>query len=315
MRKQKAQAAAGSPAARRASSPTLPRTPLSELTVSELPYQFARIGVIGGYLDLSRDGDESRLASFGLPSFRTPQELADWLGMPLGRLAWLTHRCEEGQRPRDETLPRTHYHYHWVAKRADGYRLIEAPKPLLKAAQDKILREILDAVPAHPAAHGFVRGRSIRTNAMPHVGRRVVLKLDLENFFATVSFRRVVAIFRSLGYSREVAIWLGNLTTSALPLQLALPDGASPRIIPYRGRHLPQGAPTSPALANLSAFALDLRLAGLARVFHAGYTRYADDLTFSGPPRFLNSLRVFLPLAGQIVHAERFRLHGRKRKA
>lgn len=303
---------------RRRASKSFRRTPLSELTVPELPYRFARIGVIGGFLDLSRDGDDARLASFGLPSFRTPQELADWLGMPLGRLAWLTHRCEEGQRPRDER--HAHYHYRWVKKRSGGYRLIESPKPLLKAAQDKILREILDAVPAHPAAHGFVRGRSIRTNAVPHVGRRVVLKLDLENFFATVGFSRVVAIFRSLGYSREAAIWLASLTTSTLPNQMAPPDGSFVRAFTenalwrYRARHLPQGAPTSPALANLSAFALDLRLAGLARVFHAGYTRYADDLTFSGPARFLGSLRVFLPLIRKIIHGEQFRLHDGKRK-
>jgi retron-type reverse transcriptase len=77
---------------------------------------------------------------------------------------------------------------------------------------------------------------------------------------------------------------------------------------------LPQGAPTSPALANLSAYSLDVRLSGLARSFGATYTRYADDLTFSGPQRFGTSLRDFIPLVSQVVRQERFRLNGSKRK-
>jgi len=138
--------------------------------------------------------------------------------------------------------------------------------------------------------------------------------LDLENFYSTVGHSRVVAIFRSLGYSREAAIWLAGLTTSAIPANLDVPDNNLSLLNTYQGRHLPQGAPTSPALANLSAFSLDLRLAGLARTFQAQYTRYADDLTFSGPQRFLYGLSVFLRLVAKIIKAERFRLHPTKHK-
>jgi hypothetical protein len=141
-----------------------------------------------------------------------------------------------------------------------------------------------------------------------------VVKFDLENFYPSVSFGRVVAIFRSLGYSREVAIWLARLTTAVVPDDALQPDPGVPEVAPYRGRHLPQGAPTSPALANLSAFSLDLRLSGLARSFGAQYTRYADDLTFSGDQRFLKSLTVFLPLVRQVIRSEGFRLNVRKRK-
>ena len=102
----------------------------------------------------------------------------------------------------------------------NAYTLL-APKPKLKQVQKRILSEILDRVPPHPAAHGFVNGRSIVTNARPHVGQRVLVKLDLENFYPSVSLNRVTAIFRSLGYSREAAIWLGRLTTTALPTSLA----------------------------------------------------------------------------------------------
>jgi hypothetical protein len=142
----------------------------------------------------------------------------------------------------------------------------------------------------------------------------VVVKLDLENFYPSVSLNRVAAIFRSLGYSREAAIWLGRLTTAALPARLARESASNPALRPYRGRRLPQGAPTSPALANLSAFALDLRLAGMARSFGAQYTRYADDLTFSGDEQFLRSLAVFIPLVSQIVRSEGFALNKNKRK-
>lgn len=288
------------------------RRALTELTVAQAPYQFARLGVMGGFLDLSRDGDDERLASFQLPQFHTPAELAAWLQMPVGRLAWLTHRCDEGQRPRQ--LRGAHYHFRWIPKRGGGHRLIEAPKPRLRQVQDQILRDILNLVPTHPAAHGFVIGRSTKTNAQPHCGQRVVVKFDLANFYASVSLARVVAIFRSQGYSREAAIWLAKLTTSVLPPNMEYPNNDQRHGQPYRARHLPQGAPTSPALANLSAFSLDIRLAGLARTFAATYTRYADDLTFSGPRRFLKSLPVFLPLVRQIVHDEQFRLHPKKRR-
>jgi hypothetical protein len=265
-----------------------------------------------GFCDLSQDADAERLARFGLPMLRTPEDVAQWLGVPVGTLAWLTHRCDEANRP---ASPRTsHYHYSWVRKVSGGWRLIEAPKRRLRDAQEQILREILDRVPPHSAAHGFVTGRSIISNAEPHAGQRVVVSFDLENFFPTVTFSRVVAVFRSLGYSREAAIWLGRLTTTRTPVALEHPQGEAWQVERHRVRHLPQGAPTSPALANLSAFSLDLRLAGLARTFHAEYTRYADDLTFSGPERFLRALRVFIPLVRKIVRAERLRLNMAKRR-
>lgn len=277
-----------------------------------MPYRFARYGSrTGRYLDLSQDGDEARLASFELPRFQTPEQMADWLELPVGTLAWLVHRFSGG-RPENEGT--AHYFYRWVRKQRGGWRLLEAPKGKLKRAQQRILREILDRVPPHAQAHGFVAGRSILSNARPHVGSRVVLKLDLENFYASVRFARVVAIFRSLGYSREAAIWLAGLTTSALPQNIPFPAGEPHAVLPFLARHLPQGAPTSPALANLSAFSLDVRLSGLARSFGADYTRYADDLTFSGSGRFLKSLPVFIPLVHQIVRSERFRVHSGKQR-
>ncbi len=292
---------------------SLNRTARSAERVPELPYRFARLSVDGdGYLDLSNDADERWLEHFDLPVLRTPEELAVFLQLPVGKLAWLTHRFDEGSRPAG--VREAHYHFHWVKKKSYGHRLIEAPKQTLRGVQQKILREILDHVPPHPAAHGFVSGRSIRTNAEPHVGQKILLKFDLQNFYPSVRYSRVVSIFRSVGYSREVAIWLARLTTSAIPASLAFPKGDPSALWTYYPRHLPQGAATSPALANLSAFALDVRLAGLARKYDVRYTRYADDLTFSGTGRFGGALSEFIPLVKQIAKAERFALHREKRK-
>ena len=296
---------------RRSLKTTRTRTPALE-TQGAAPYRYARYGSrTGHYLDLSSDGNPDRLARYGLPKFRTPEELAEWLETPLHRVAWLVHRFTNS---RPETEAAAHYHFRWVKKRLGGWRLIESPKSLLKETQSKILKGLLDKVPVHSSANGFVKGRSIVTNARPHVGQELLIKFDLANFYTTVSFARVVAIFRSLGYSREVSIWLGLLTTSAVPGNLGFQEQGPYAIVPYLRRHLPQGAPTSPALANLSAFGLDVRLSGLAKSFGVTYTRYADDLTFSGPHELTYALRVFIPLVEQIVRQERFSTNGAKRR-
>ncbi len=299
----------------------------ADRTIADAPYLFATFASDHRqFLDLTHDGDEFRLQQFGLPSFHTPQELANWLGLRIGELAWLIHRGTSDRRPADEQ--RSHYVYRWVKKRSASlesgapnslpvqtqWRLIEAPKQTLKAVQRKILTEILERIPTHIAAHGFVRGRSIVSNARPHVGQAVVLKFDLQNFYANVTYSRVVAIFRSIGYCREAAIWLARLTTSAVPWSLSVPDGDEGTKSLYVRRHLPQGAPTSPALANLSAFGLDVRLSGLLKKFGGNYTRYADDLTLSGNDDFRYALRCVIPLTEQIVRSERFSLNHRKRK-
>ncbi len=276
------------------------------------PYRFARFGSqTGRYLDLSCDGDDSKLQSRGLPIFHTPEALAEWLALPLNKLAWLVHRFSSG---RPDSVGRAHYHFTWRKKRSGGMRLIESPKQLLKQVQVKILREILDRIPAHPAAHGFVTGRSILTNAVPHVGQAVVVKFDLSNFYTTVGFSRVTAIFRTLGYSREASIWLSLLTTSAVPGNMPIDRENLYSLIPYFSRHLPQGAPTSPALANLSAYLLDVRLQGMAKSFGANFTRYADDLTISGPEELSRGLRTLIPLVQQIIRQERFQSNASKRR-
>jgi retron-type reverse transcriptase len=161
-------------------------------------------------------------------------------------------------------------------------------------------------VPAAPPAHGFARGRSIRTNAGPHAHQAIVVKLDLEDFFPSITYRRVRGLFQAIGYGDVVAICLAKLCT-VRPAE---------KVVRFLGniRHpmLPQGAPTSPAIANLVCRRLDARLSGLARAFGAAYTRYADDVTFSGDESLEKSLRRFLPLLYGIIRDENFRVNRKK---
>ena len=282
--------------------------------VSESPYRYALPYVVsqGKYLDLSQDIRPELLQRWDLPLLKTPQDLADWLHLPVGQVAWLSGRFGEGGRPADAS--KAHYRYSWKKKRSGGYRLIESPLPLLRQVQEQILDEILSRVPVHQAAHGFCAGRSVVTNAAPHVGQHVVIRLDLDNFYSRVRHSRVVAVFRGMGFSREVSLWLAKLVTSAIPSNLEFPGDQPGLLRLFLPRHLPQGAPTSPAVANLVAYSLDVRLAGLARAFSANYTRYGDDLTFSGSAELSQGSRLFLPLAQAIIREERFRVNSRKRR-
>jgi hypothetical protein len=197
-------------------------------------------------------------------------------------------------------------------------RLLEIPKSALKAMQRKILAEILDAIPIHPAAHGFCAGRSIITNASVHCGKSTVLRFDLTDFFPSVSAARVFGIFRTIGYPASVARTLMGICTTSLPADVwdARPGGRIGADFLARQRwitrHLPQGAPTSPALANLAAGRLDRRLTALAVSIGAECTRYADDITFSGDADLARNRKRLATLVAVIADDEGFTLNHRK---
>jgi hypothetical protein len=194
-------------------------------------------------------------------------------------------------------------------------RLIEAPKQHMRAIQRRILREVLEHIPVHPAAHGFITGRSIRTFAAPHAGQAVILRIDFKDFFPTFTRPRVQALFRMWGYPESVAHRLGQLCTTIAPRplfrHLDFSEAAAAREL-YGRPHLPQGAPTSPALANVCTYRLDCRLAGLARAAGAAYTRYADDLAFSGNDDFARRAERFAASASAIAIEEGFSVNFRK---
>jgi RNA-directed DNA polymerase len=248
----------------------------------------------------------SALAELPLPRLTVPEDLADWLALPPDQLVRFTD--PRGLSALNPISFARHYHCHLIPKRDGTLRLIEEPKPLMKRLQRRILYGLLDHVPAHPAAHGFVKGRNCISAAASHAGEAVVVSFDLADFFPTIPWSRVYALFRSLGFPRATALALANLTTTITPPDVRLTQGLAARDL-LSHRHLPQGAPTSPALANLAAFRLDVRLAALARRLGARYTRYADDLTFSGDAHIAAVLTRAIP---EIAHAEGFRMNPAK---
>jgi len=156
-----------------------------------------------------------------------------------------------------------HYRNFSIPKRnKKELREIQAPYPALLECQKWINRNILSNIPVHSAAHGYVSKKSIKTNAEEHLAQKSLLKIDLKNFFPSININRIMNVFQRCGYADNVSFYLA-------------------RICCYDNR-LPQGAATSSYLSNVIAFTLDKRLHNMAKKLNLNYTRYADDLSFSG---------------------------------
>lgn len=180
-------------------------------------------------------------------------DAAQFLGLALGKLTYALYRAPDATRYKAFEIP----------KRTGGMRLIRAPVGITRDLQEKLAPILQERYSAHPAAQGFIKQRSILTNARVHTGQRLVLNIDLEEFFPSINFGRVRGLFMAEPFCLGPA-------AAALFAQLCT----------YRNG-LPQGAPTSPSLSNFIAADLDRRLARLARESNVRYTRYADDITFS----------------------------------
>lgn len=257
-----------------------------------------------------------------VPVITNLADLGEFLALDPAELAWFADRKSMERTVADEAL--RHYRYRWIRKSGGGVRLLEAPKFRLREIQRRILHRILDRIPVHPSAHGFVPGRSVLTFVEPHVGTAVVLALDVEDFFNSVNAGRVFGVFRTAGYPEPVAHCLTALATNVVPRPVlrAAPRPAGGAALERHHRlgrrlatpHLPQGAPTSPAIANLCAHRLDRRLQGLAGRFGMRYTRYADDLALSGSVSAATAERIVRVIAA-IVRSEGFDLNAAKTRA
>lgn len=256
-------------------------------------------------------------AAAALPDIATVSALAAWLRLDIGELLWFADPKGFSTRSRQPAL--RHYHHIMVTKPFGDIRLLEAPKVRLKHLQRQILTGILDRIPAHPAAHGFRKQHSIRSFVAPHVAQATVLRIDLRAFFPSIPRSRVQALFRTFGYPEAVADLLGALCTTATPMHVWRNCGAdaaagklqAARTL-YQRSHLPQGAPTSPAIANLCCWRLDQRLASLAVAAGVQYTRYADDLAFSGDAHFAGRAARFGIHVTAIAAEEGLSVHHRK---
>ena len=258
------------------------------------------IGFIGGSFiaDLTlKESNEELLKSNKLFLIRDSKDLANKMGINLKQLRFLTYT--------QKLSKRTDYVRFKMAKKTGGFREISAPKPQLKRLQYWILENILNKISVSEQTHGFVSKRSILSNATPHINKSVVINCDLQNFFPTLSYPRIKGLFKSLGYSVEVATILAILTTEAEQKEVVL-DGE--KLYLYTGkRYLPQGSPASPMITNLICRKLDKRLQGVATTLNFTYTRYADDMTLSAN-EYTNINKMLYWIKG-ITKEEGFILH------
>lgn len=268
-------------------------------------------------IPLDKEAEAARLLrakEHDLSSLDSVEALATGLGITLPELRYLCYHRDVTQH--------THYRMWTIPKRDGSRRTITAPKARLKAAQRWLMRNVVDKLPVHRAAHGFLPDRSIVSNAAAHAGADLLIKVDLADFFPTVTFARVKGLFRKSGLPESVAILAALIATE--PPREKVEFRGKTLFVATGPRALPQGAPTSPGITNALCMRLDRRLSGLARSLGFVYTRYADDLAFSwrdpdgvgarskapvGP--LLRGIRTIVRAEGFRVHATKTRVMGK----
>ena len=216
-------------------------------------------------------GDDEQRARLGLPILQKPADIAALIGIETRELTWLCYH--RGASSID------HYHRFQIPKKRGGVRNVSSPKTRLRVAQRWLLESVLRPLPIHPAATAFAPGASVVDNANRHMGRAVVVRIDLKDFFPSIGFKRVKRGFESFGYNEGIATMLALLSTEAPRVELTLDE--TKHHVAIGERVLPQGACTSPAITNLLCRRLDARLTGIAATLGFVYSRYADDLVFS----------------------------------
>lgn len=213
-----------------------------------------------------------KLNMLGLPVIQTLNDFSVQTHISRYTIFQLSHHSDK------------YYRNYEISKKSGKPRTISQPNKKLKGFQSWILVNILNKIQVSSSCKGFRKGSSTYDNALPHKGANTVLNIDLKDFFPTVNSKQVYNIFKTLGYNKLISTVFTNICT-------------------YKDC-LPQGSPCSPALANLSAWTLDLRIQGYVGKRGIHYTRYADDLSFSG----LNPSKVvkIIPMIKAIITDECF---------
>lgn len=176
-----------------------------------------------------------------------------------------------------------------LRKRSGGFRTISAPNETLLNIQKVIYERILLSVNVHPASMGFCKNKSVADNAKVHLGNKQILKADITDFFGSIKKTRIIKVFQNIGYPTNVSKVLAELCTLE--------------------NRLPQGAATSPALSNIVGYDMDVKLIAMAQKNNLVYSRYADDLTFSGEEI---AFKPFFSKIDHIVKKEKFLIQRKK---
>lgn len=185
--------------------------------------------------------------------------------------------------------PEDHYRSLWIPKRRGGYRRLDVPDPLLMQVQKNILHHILDGFSVSEAASAYQKNVSAAQAAALHRGKKLVLKLDIRDFFGSITFPLVLGRgFPAAYFPQEVRTLLTSLCCFH--------------------QHLPQGAPTSPSLSNLVMKPFDAHMLAWCGERGISYTRYCDDMTFSGdfkPASVIGKTTGFLETMGMELNREK----------
>ncbi len=248
------------------------------------------------------ESDREKLKNSQLPLLDEARDLAKAMGITVGELRFLSFSRKNSKI--------SHYRKFSIPKRNGGVRVISAPMPRLKTAQNWVLENILNKVPIHESAHGCVKKRSIKSNAENHLGQDVLINQDLKNFFPSITYPRIKGLFLELGYSHNISTILALICSEPETQELELFEETY--ISQRTERFLPQGSPCSPAITNILCRRLDARLLGLAKKFNYSYTRYVDDISFSTSGESVKHMNKILLYSKQIIHKEGFELNSKK---
>lgn len=261
-----------------------------------------------GYSGLLYDKEynEDKLNSLSLPIIKDDKQLAEFLEIEYKQLRFLAYH-------RDVVIS-DHYSRFTVPKRKGGVRNIAAPKSIMKKVQRTILEKMLYKIDISENVHGFIKGKSVVTGAKVHNNEPdLLINMDIENFFPTLTFERVRKMFLDFGYSGYISSILAMLCTycERMPIEIK----GKTRYVKTSERILPQGSPASPMITNIICRNLDKRLNGLSKKYNFIYTRYADDMSFS----FKEDLEeknygVILNLVTRILNEEGFKVNKNKTK-
>ncbi|WP_392552950.1 retron St85 family RNA-directed DNA polymerase [Orbus wheelerorum] len=220
-----------------------------------------------------------KLKNIGLPVITSVEKFADKLGLSYNFVSALYERSDSFYRV-----------FHIPKRNSAELRTISHPSKELKAVQAWILRNILDFLYVSENSKGFEKQSSTLDNVLPHATSNYILSLDLENFFPSIKINKIIQIFLSIGYNKEVSFFLASICTFH--------------------KSLPQGAPTSPKLANLVCSRMDSRIQGYSSKKNIIFTRYADDITLSSLT--IKKLTIAKKVVEGIIKNEGFTLNEKK---